>query len=92
MCADYSDKTFLKLSINYFFYFIYKFFMISFSITRLKIPEIIINYLKNIKSIYEKIDGFTEDTFCFGMIKPLPDSTLKKQNYTSNKKSKTTHY
>ena len=44
--------------------------------------------MKNIKSIYENLDGFTEDTFCFGMIKPLPDITLKKQKTQAIKKAK----
>ena len=44
----------------------------------LKIPDVVINCLKELNNQYSKIDGYTKDTFVFGMVKPLPDTTIKK--------------
>lgn len=44
----------------------------------LKVPDIVINLLLNIKDQYSKLDGFSTKSFVFGMIKPLPDTTIKK--------------
>ncbi len=44
----------------------------------LKISNIVINELKYQKELYSNLDGFNKDTFVFGMIKPLPDTTIKK--------------
>lgn len=44
----------------------------------LKIPNLVIEHLDLIKKLYSSAEGFSENSFVFGMIKPLPDTTIKK--------------
>lgn len=43
----------------------------------LPLPNILINDLKALKSNYQKMQGFKEDWFVFGGVRPLPETTIQ---------------
>ena len=52
------------------------------SIRILPMPNIVLTALKSVREHYSKYDGFTENWYVFGGIRPLPESTIQKAKNT----------